>query len=61
MRCRQESAKHYLGSLYYTVGVNILAPSFPFNYKAAIRQRVDPSRRLVVDLGCGIAALTMRS
>ena len=45
--------KHYLGSLYYTVGVNILAPSFPFNYKAAIRQRVDPSRRLVVDLGCG--------
>jgi SAM-dependent methyltransferase len=45
--------KRYLGSLYYTVGVNVVAPSFPFNYAAAIRKHVDPRGLRVVDLGCG--------
>jgi SAM-dependent methyltransferase len=45
--------KHHLGSLYYTVGVDIIAPGFPFNYTAAIRKHIDPGDRLVVDLGSG--------
>jgi SAM-dependent methyltransferase len=45
--------KRHLGALYYTVGVDVFAPGFPFNYAAAIRKYVDPSRELVVDLGSG--------
>lgn len=45
--------KRYLGPLYYTVGVNILAPHFPINHSATIRKHVNPNNRLVVDLGCG--------
>jgi SAM-dependent methyltransferase len=45
--------KRYLGSVYYTIGVNVLAPSFPFNYAAAIRKHANLGRHLVVDLGCG--------
>ena len=45
--------KNYLGAAYYTVGVRVLAPVFPFNYKRAIQGRVDPQVQLVVDLGCG--------
>jgi SAM-dependent methyltransferase len=45
--------KRYLGSAYYTIGVNVLGPSFPFNYTAAICKHVDPASRLVIDLGCG--------
>lgn len=45
--------KKYLGTAYYTVGVTVLAPSYPFNYRRAIRAHVDPAAALVVDLGCG--------
>jgi SAM-dependent methyltransferase len=45
--------KKYLGLLYYTIGVTIIAPSFPFNYAGAIRRHVNPRHELVVDLGCG--------
>jgi len=45
--------KRYLGASYYKIGVNILAPSYPFNYGAAIRKHVDARKEIVVDLGCG--------
>lgn len=45
--------KRLLGRAYYTIGVTILGPSFPFNYAAAIRKHVDPAAQLVVDLGSG--------
>jgi SAM-dependent methyltransferase len=45
--------KRLLGSSYYTIGVNIIAPAFPFNYGAAIRKYVNPVEKMVVDLGCG--------
>jgi SAM-dependent methyltransferase len=45
--------KRILGTSYYKIGVNILAPSYPFNYGAAIRKHVDPARGVIVDLGCG--------
>jgi SAM-dependent methyltransferase len=45
--------KRILGTSYYKIGVDIVAPSYPFNYGAAIRKHVDPVRALIVDLGCG--------
>ena len=45
--------KRLLGKNYYRIGVDIFAPSYPFNYGAAIRQHVDSRAKLVVDLGCG--------
>jgi SAM-dependent methyltransferase len=45
--------KRLLGTNYYKIGVNILAPSYPFSYGAAIRKHVDPCANTVVDLGCG--------
>jgi SAM-dependent methyltransferase len=45
--------KRLLGTSYYKIGVNILAPSYPFNYGAAVRKHVDPGRAVVVDVGCG--------
>jgi SAM-dependent methyltransferase len=49
----KDRLKRFLGSLYYTIGVNVLSPSYPFNYKAAICKHVNASDRVVVDLGCG--------
>lgn len=45
--------KSLLGPLYYSVGMRIFAPTFPFNYRQAIRRHVDPSQELVVDIGSG--------
>jgi SAM-dependent methyltransferase len=45
--------KRVLGSSYYSVGITLLAPGFPFNYRAAIRRHIDPRDHLVVDIGCG--------
>lgn len=54
--------KRYLGSLYYTVGVNILAPSFPFSYAAAIRKHVDPGRNsLSISAAAIVVSMTTSS
>jgi SAM-dependent methyltransferase len=45
--------KHRLGRAYYTVGIRILAPTFPFNFARRVSRYVDPSRELVVDAGSG--------
>ena len=45
--------KKHLGSWYYTVGVRLLAPTFPFNFARRIRRYVDPASALVVDGGSG--------
>ena len=45
--------KQLLGTNYYKIGVDIVAPSYPFNYGAAVRKYVDPYTKVVVDLGCG--------
>jgi SAM-dependent methyltransferase len=45
--------KRHLGSYYYTVGVTLLAPSFPFNYGGEIRRHIQPQNFKVIDLGCG--------
>jgi ubiquinone/menaquinone biosynthesis C-methylase UbiE len=49
----KERLKRFLGKYYYTIGVNILAPNFPFNYRKAILDRLDPAQQVVVDIGSG--------
>ena len=43
--------KKNLGFLYYRVGVDVLAPTYPFNFLKRILQRLDPSQKIVVDVG----------
>lgn len=45
--------KHRLGRAYYTVGVFLIAPTFPFNFARYVRRYVDPASELVVDAGSG--------
>jgi len=45
--------KRWLGRFYYVIGVTVFAPTFPFNYYAAIKRHLDPKRQLVVDIGAG--------
>lgn len=45
--------KRLLGQSYYTIGVQLFAPTYPFNYAAAIRRNRNISDRVIVDLGCG--------
>jgi hypothetical protein len=45
--------KRVLGRLYYSIGVRVFGPSYPFNFRKEILSRVDPATCLVVDLGAG--------
>jgi len=45
--------KKRLGRAYYTVGVRVLAPTFPFNFARRMRRHVDPASAVVVDAGSG--------
>lgn len=45
--------KHILGRYYYTIGVDLLAPTFPLSLGREVRRHLDPSTALVVDAGCG--------
>jgi len=45
--------KKLLGRYYYRFGVTIFAPTYPFNYRAAIERHCDPKKELCVDIGCG--------
>src|SRR5215467_12510862 len=45
--------KRSLGRFYYSVGVRIIGPSYPFNYKKKIFSHVDASTSLVIDIGAG--------
>jgi SAM-dependent methyltransferase len=42
-----------MGNLYYIIGVNIISPDFPFNFKREIYRHLDPSQQLVLDIGSG--------
>jgi len=45
--------KRMLGRFYYSVGVQLIGPSFPFNYRKQILTYVDVCNSLVVDIGSG--------
>jgi SAM-dependent methyltransferase len=45
--------KRHLGRYYYRIGVTILAPTYPFNYRRWVRRHVNPDTQVVVDVGCG--------
>ncbi|WP_198034871.1 methyltransferase domain-containing protein [Bradyrhizobium sp. WSM1417] len=45
--------KKALGKAYYSVGIAVFAPTFPFNYRAAVLRFVEPDKQLVIDIGAG--------
>jgi SAM-dependent methyltransferase len=45
--------KNWLGKYYYTIGINVMAPTYPFNYPKKILELFDVANQIVVDLGCG--------
>lgn len=45
--------KGLLGKYYYRIGVDIIAPTYPFNFSGEICRRIDPSQKIVVDIGSG--------
>ena len=45
--------KRRLGRAYYSVGVQVFAPTYPMNFGQRIRRYVDPASALVVDAGSG--------
>jgi hypothetical protein len=45
--------KKWLGRYYYTVGVDLLAPTFPLSLGREVRRIMDPAKVLVVDAGSG--------
>lgn len=45
--------KKWLGKYYYSIGINIIAPTYPFNYLREIQKRFDLKKEVVVDVGCG--------
>lgn len=49
----KERLKRFLGKWYYRIGVDLLSPNFPFNYGSTVTSIVNPSDKLVVDIGSG--------
>lgn len=45
--------KEVLGKYYYLIGVDIIAPTYPFNYGSEICKRIDPCQKIVIDIGSG--------
>ncbi len=45
--------KKWLRKYYYTIGISIIAPTYPFNYIRWIRRYLNPDTQIVVDVGCG--------
>ena len=45
--------KGWLGRYYYTVGRDLVAPTYPFNFRSRILKKLDPTEKIVIDVGCG--------
>lgn len=45
--------KALLGRWYYTIGVRVFAPTYPFAFERRVRKHLDCARQIVVDAGCG--------
>lgn len=45
--------KRWFGGAYYSLGILIIAPTYPFNFRKAIRRHSQPENELIVDLGSG--------
>lgn len=49
--------KSIFGKYYYRIGVDIIAPTYPFNFSGEIRRRTEPDHRIVVDIGSGASRI----
>jgi len=45
--------KKCLGIYYYKIGVNIFAPTYPLNFSALVKERLNPLTQLIIDVGSG--------
>lgn len=45
--------KKLLGNYYYTIGRDIIAPTYPFNFSKHLLRRLNPAEQIVIDAGCG--------
>ena len=45
--------KQWFGGAYYSLGVTIVSPGYPFNFRKAILRHCKPENELIIDLGCG--------
>ncbi len=46
--------KSLLGHWYYTIGVRVIAPTYPFAFTRRVRRHLDCARQIVIDAGCGV-------
>lgn len=49
--------KGRLGKYYYLIGVDFIAPTYPFNFSREIRGRIEPRQKIVVDIGSGASRI----
>lgn len=49
----KELIKRRTGNLLYRFFIPLVAPTYPFNYRACILGYGDPRSKLIVDIGCG--------
>lgn len=49
--------KGLFGKYYYRIGVDFIAPTYPFNFSWEICSRIEPSQKIVVDIGSGASRI----
>ena len=46
--------KKLLGKLYYSIGITLIAPTYPFNFKKEVQRHVGiTTDKIIIDVGCG--------
>lgn len=49
----KEFFRKIMGRYYYTIGVGVLSPIYPFRFLKQVEKRLDFNRDIIVDAGCG--------
>ena len=49
----KERLKRGLGKYYYIIGVNVIAPTYPFNFGSHVKEHINPKTKVVIDVGSG--------
>jgi SAM-dependent methyltransferase len=45
--------RKWLGKYYYSIGIGLFAPIYPFSYKRGVAPYFDSSRQIALNIGCG--------
>ena len=49
----KEKMKRGFGKYYYTIGVNVIAPTYPFNLGNNVKKYINSKTQIVIDIGSG--------